>query len=69
MLQPVQGKVLYIVDLPKVPDVAVTGLGWEAPYAEALTLAIVKGLINKPGKYGIEVDHTSGTWHAYEVKE
>jgi hypothetical protein len=60
MLQVIDGTPLYIVDLQKVPRPNVQGAGIEKPYADALNAAIIKGIITKPGKYGIYLDWVDG---------
>lgn len=69
MLQWVTDKFVYVIDLPDLATVAlpVTGLGYEAPYAEALTHAITRKIITKSGKYGVEVDFPTNKWKIYEI--
>lgn len=43
----------YVVEFDELPQLPVTGLGYERPYAEALTDAIVTGVITEGGKYFI----------------
>jgi len=55
MLQVIHGIQLYIVDFDAMPELPVTGVGEEEPYARALTDAIETGTITEPGKYGIQI--------------
>ena len=57
MFQTVQGRKVYVVDLPELPTLPVHA-GTEpelANYAKALTHAIENGIIMQPGKYAIEI--------------
>lgn len=55
MLQIVDDKEVYVVDLKTMPELPIT---WETPeeepFAKALGAAILTGVITEPGKYGIE---------------
>lgn len=57
MLQQVDGRNVYIVDIPNqfIPLPIRAHTLEEAPYAAALQNAIEKGLVSGPGKYAIEV--------------
>lgn len=58
MLQTFDGRLVFIVDFDTMPELPIT---WnnseEEPYAKALQAAIQDGVITKPGKYGIQIDH------------
>ncbi len=69
MLQTVDAKLVYVVDLKTMPVLPVVGTGVEQKYADALTLALKDGLITKPGKYGIEIDWFTGEWKVYQINE
>jgi hypothetical protein len=69
MLQTVQGVKLYIVDFDVMPELPITGIGEEAVYAEALTVAIQNGDIVEPGKYGIQVDIETKTYNIFKIVE
>jgi len=56
MLQIVNGRTVYVVEFNTMPELPITGLGIEHPYAVALTSAIEDGTVTEPGKYGIHVD-------------
>lgn len=60
MLQIVDGRQVYVVDFDAMPELPITGVGEEIPFARALTAAIESGLISEPGKYGIEVVEEHG---------
>jgi hypothetical protein len=72
MLQTVDGKEVFIVEFETMPELPIN---WateeEKPYALALAIAISTGVINKPGKYGLEVDNPENPtrWDAYEMIE
>lgn len=70
MFQTIQGKELFVVDLPYSPNLPILAdvPGTEA-YAEALTTALKTDMIRLPGKFGIEVDHTTKTFNIYRIKE
>lgn len=70
-LQTVAGKLVYVVDLETMPELPITGQGWEQPYAEALTKALVMKLITKPGKYGIHINFetTPIKWDVHKIIE
>jgi hypothetical protein len=70
MLQTVDAKLVYVVDLKTMPVLPIVGTGFEQKYAEALTLALRDGLITEPGKYGIEiVDWYTLEWKVYRIDE
>lgn len=60
MLQIVQGRAVYVVDLKTLPALPVVGTGYEQYYAEALTRALLDGVVTEPGKYGIELYYEKG---------
>lgn len=70
MLQIVDGKKVFVVDLLKKPNLPITdgGISEFAPYAEALTDAIEKETITEfPGKYAIGISGLD--WTVYKVIE
>lgn len=67
MLQEIQGKPVYVVDLKTMPELPVVGTGFEQHYAEALTQAIHRGIIKEPGKYGIYIDFATDEWEVYKI--
>lgn len=69
MITIIGDKVVYVVDLTTMPKLPITGNGWERVYADALTEAIIRKLITKPGKYAIHVDHMTEHYDVYEVIE
>jgi hypothetical protein len=71
MLQAVDGKIVYVVDLYTMPELPITGNGWERPYADALTQALVQKVIKEPGKYGISIDFTKTPlhWDVFKIIE
>ncbi len=69
MLQTVQGKPVYVVEFDTMPELPITGIGWEAPYAKGLTEAILTRVITEPGKYGIHVDYETNRWEAHRIIE
>ena len=70
MFQTIKGHYVYVIDLDDVPVQRINDGGDPAltPYAEALNQALDKGLIDKPGKYAIEVLPT-GEWNVAAVLE
>lgn len=70
-LQTVAGKLVYVVEFDTMPELPITGNGWEQPYAAALTEAIVMKLIKRPGKYAIHIDfETNPTrWDVHKIIE
>lgn len=58
-LQELNGRTVYVVEFDSMPELPITGVGVEQKYAEALTQAFLRGLISKPGKYGIWIDFLS----------
>ncbi len=69
MLQTVQGKLMCVVEFDTMPELPITGIGWEAPYAKGLTEAILTRVITEPGKYGIHVDYETNRWEAHRIIE
>lgn len=39
------------------------------PYADALDTAIRNGVITKPGKYGVHIDHLTNRWNVFAIQE
>lgn len=70
--QQFDGKTMYVVDIkdwpPPLPVTAGTDLAL-VHYADALTQAIQKGMVTKPGKYAIEVLPVSNWWNVYAILE
>lgn len=57
MLQTVNGREVYVVDLVTMPAVPITwSTAEEEPYAKALDNAIRDRVIRQPGKYGIALE-------------
>lgn len=71
MLQTVAGREVFVVDFDTMPELPITGVGEEEPYARALTAAIEDGVITEPGKYGIHVSDRSNrlVWNVYRIEE
>jgi hypothetical protein len=53
--QIVDGYDVFVVDFDTMPQLPITGIGEEKPYAAALDAAIRTGIITEPGKYGIHI--------------
>lgn len=68
-LQTIDGKLGYVVEFDSLPALPVTGIGYEKPYAEALTDAIQYGVITEGGKYFIKFTASANdfSWARYEV--
>lgn len=74
MLQTIDGREVYVVEFDTMPELPITGVGDEIPYARALTAAIAEGLITEPGKYGVHVTQEpeydgSLVYNVYEIIE
>jgi hypothetical protein len=80
MLQTIQGRTVYVVDLSEIPQLPIyaidnprlPAIGYEPklkPYAEALDAAIRQGVVRNPGKYGIEVNVPLNTWTIFAINE
>lgn len=72
MLQEIEGRNVFVVDLPENPIslLPITDNSGEpklAPYVWALNVAIRQGIVTEPGKYGIEVSATD--WNIYAINE
>jgi hypothetical protein len=79
-LQKIQGRNVYVVDLPEIPQLPIYAINRPAlpaynykpelaPYAEALDAAIRQGIVSQPGKYAIEIDKSMNTWQIFAVQE
>jgi len=52
---------VFVVDLATIPELPITwSTRTEEPYAKALAAAIATGVIEKPGKYAIDVHTPAG---------
>jgi hypothetical protein len=71
MFQTIQGHRVFVVDLPKLPELPITDGGDRSlrPYADALELAILQRIIKEPGKYGIELTGLGTTYNIYAIQE
>lgn len=71
MMQVINDKAVYVVDLKEMPVLPIVGTGVEQYYAEALTEAISQGLVTIPGKYGISIDWSThpARWEAHKIIE
>jgi hypothetical protein len=71
MFQTIQGRDVFVVDLQELPQLPVNDGGSPelAPYAQALTTAIMQGVIKEPGKYGIEVTKSGEHWNVFAINE
>jgi hypothetical protein len=71
MFQTIQDRNVFVVDLKVLPELPITDGGLPAlkPYAAALELAILNGIIKEPGKYGIEVDPVKDWFNIYSIQE
>lgn len=72
MFQTLNGLKVYVVDLQDFPPsfpIHDGGIAELTPYAEALTLAITRGTITKPGKYAIHLNARQDYYDIFEVKE
>ncbi len=73
MLQVIEDRLVYVVEFDTMPELPITGEGYERPYAEALTAAIREGLITEPGKYGVHVtddkENDQVIYNVYHVEE
>jgi hypothetical protein len=71
MFQNIQDRNVFVVDLPQLPELPITDGGVPAlrPYATALELAILTGIIKTPGKYGIEIDPIEDSYNIYAIQE
>jgi hypothetical protein len=71
MLQYIADQLVYVVDIPEPStlQLPIVGYGFEAPYAQALTLALMRKLISTPGKYGITVDFSNNSYQVWSVAE
>jgi hypothetical protein len=72
MLQSVDGKLLYIVNLQAIPRLPINSLDDPKlkPYADALTQAIERRIVKEPGQYGIEVymdESREFKWNIYQI--
>jgi len=74
MLQKIDDRDVYVVELTGFPKQNLP-ITWdteeERPYAIALDSAIKAGLIDAPGKYGIEVTYERDQWiyNIYAIHE
>lgn len=72
MFQVIDDRKVYVVDFESMPELPITGVGEEEPYAVALTAAIREGLVTEPGKYGIhfsvDFDGTE-VWNIFHIVE
>lgn len=72
MFQIIEGRPVYVVDLPEILELPIT-MGGDfklLPYARALSAAIREGVITKPGKYAIELTiYLDPAWNVYAIKE
>lgn len=71
-LQNIQGRDVYVVVLTEFPLPFPIHDGGDpelTPYAEALTLAITRGTITGPGKYGIEIDASKTHYDIWKINE
>lgn len=72
MFQILQGKKVFVVDLKTFPPEFPIHDGGEpalTAYAEALSLAITRGTIAKPGKYAIHINDAQDWYDIFEVRE
>lgn len=73
MLQNVDGLDVYVVDITEPPLTLLPihdgGERYLRPYADALDAAIRTGVITKPGKYGIYIDHVTNRWEVHLIIE
>lgn len=80
MFQTIQGRPVYVVDLPTIPELPIYAINEPAlpahnyktrlaDYAVALNEAIRTGVITEPGKYAIEINEADKTWNIYTVNE
>jgi len=70
MLQTIDGKTVYVVDLEEIPELPVHGENpIEMAYAFALNDAITRGTIIHPGKYGIKIDFLTQHYDIYRIDE
>jgi hypothetical protein len=70
--QTIDGRDVFVVELKDFPPPMPINAGGSPelqPYAEALTAAITQGVVNKPGKYGIEVSASIRKWNVFEIIE
>lgn len=70
MLQKIEGRTFYIVDIKdELPELPIHDGGVEelAPYAQALDAAIRTGVIVEPGKYAIEL--VEELWQVFQIFE
>lgn len=70
-LQYINNELGYVVEFESLPALPVTGIGYEMPYAEALTDAIRYGVITTGGKYFIKFTASANdfSWAKYEVSK
>lgn len=72
MFQNIEGHEVFVVDIPDNFLALPITAGWSqvlAPYAIALNQAIAQGLIQKPGKYAIEVLLDQDRWNVFAINE
>ncbi|QEQ93899.1 hypothetical protein SEA_KARDASHIAN_34 [Streptomyces phage Kardashian] len=72
MLQNIDGKTVYVVVIPEGPSQFPYNDGGNpelTPYAQALNAACMMGLVQEPGKYGIEIDFSTMAWAIHRVIE
>lgn len=73
MFQTIDGKECYVVEFDTMPQLPITGSNQrEMLYAQALTRAIVDGVISMPGKYALNVvvhDDLSIDYNVYLINE
>lgn len=75
-IQSLDGHIVYVVVIPTNP-LSLLPIRWdtslEKVYAQALEAAIRDGVINKPGKYGIEIgfnfETSEQTYNVYNIQE
>lgn len=67
-LQTIDGQLGYVVEFEELPALPVTGTNrLESAYAEALTDAILNGVITEGGKYFVTIYAMVGHYARYEV--
>ena len=66
-MQDIDGHYGYVVEFDSLPALPVTGIGYEKPFAEALTDAILNRVITEGGKYFIRLTAQMGDYFRYEI--
>lgn len=71
MFQTIDGRHVFVVELTQLPELPINDGGFPhlKPYAEALELAILSGIIRAPGKFGIELVDLGTNYNIYSVQE